>query len=48
MVDAEFITISFVGSNALAEKLGAEGEGVYVTQVVPFPTDADIPVVSSY
>ena len=48
LVDAEFITISFVGSNALAEKLGAEGEGVYVTQVVPFPTDADIPVVSSY
>ena len=48
LVEGEFITISFVGSNALAEKLGPEGEGVYVTQVVPFPTDNSVPVVSSY
>ena len=48
LVEGEFITISFVGSNALAEKLGAEGEGVYVTQVVPFPTDDSVPVVASY
>ena len=48
LVDAEFITISFVGSNALAEKLGPEGEGVYVTQVVPFPTDDSLPVIRSY
>ena len=33
-----FITISFSGGYALARELGAEGEGVYVTQVVPFPT----------
>ncbi len=46
--DAKFIAISFVGSNALAEKLGPEGEGVYVTQVVPFPTGASLPIVSSY
>ena len=46
--DAKFIAISFVGSNALAEKLGPEGEGVYVTQVVPFPTDTSLPIVSSY
>ena len=48
LVDAEFITISFVGSNALAKKLGPEGEGVYVTQVVPFPTDDTLPVIRSY
>ncbi len=48
LVEAEFITISFVGSNALAEKLGSKGEGVYVTQVVPFPTDDSLPVVASY
>ena len=44
--DTEFITISFVGSNALLEKLCPNallekrcpnGAGVYVTQVVPFP-----------
>ena len=43
-----FMTVSFVGSNALAAELGAEGEGVYVTQVVPFPHDDSIPVVASY
>ncbi|WP_420639178.1 ABC transporter substrate-binding protein [Candidatus Poriferisocius sp.] len=46
--DPVFMTISFVGSNALADELGAEGEGVYVTQVVPFPLDTSIPVVASY
>lgn len=46
--DPVFITISFVGSNALAKELGPYGEGVYVTQVVPFPTDESIPIVSSY
>ena len=43
-----FLTVSFVGSNALARELGPEGAGVYVTQVVPFPTDDSLPVVSSY
>ncbi|MDE0644153.1 MAG: ABC transporter substrate-binding protein [bacterium] len=46
--DPIFITISFVGSNALARELGSEGEGVYVTQVVPFPTDDSIPVIAAY
>ena len=48
LIEAEFITISFVGSNALAEMLGPQGEGVFVTQVVPFPTDDKLPVVDSY
>lgn len=43
-----FVNISFVGSNALAKELGADGNGVIVTQVVPFPEDASIPVVASY
>ena len=46
--DWTFVTISFVGSNALAEELGPDGDGVFVTQVVPFPTDDSLPVVSSY
>ena len=46
--DARFIAISFAGSNALPRKLGPDGEGVYVTQVVPFPTDETLPIVSSY
>ena len=52
-LDWTFINISFVGSNALAEELGRldrvrKGEGVFVTQVVPFPHDATTPVVAAY
>ena len=48
MEDVVFITISFVGSNALADFLGHDGENVFVTQVVPFPTDTTIPIVDTY
>ena len=47
-MDAVFMTVSFVGSNALAEELGPTGEGVFVTQVVPFPTDDSLPVINKY
>ncbi len=47
-MDAVFMTVSFVGSNALAGELGADGAGVFVTQVVPFPTDDSLPIVASY
>ena len=47
-LDAQFINISFVGSNALAKELGAAGNGVVITQVVPFPEDASVPVVAAY
>ena len=43
-----FMNISFVGSDALAAELGAAGAGVYVTQVVPLPTDTSVPVVKAY
>lgn len=46
-IDPIFITVSFVG-DALAEALGEDGDGVYVTQVVPFPGDASVPVVGRY
>ena len=47
-IDPIFMTVSFVGSNALARELGPDGAGVYVTQVVPFPTDNSRPIVFSY
>ena len=43
-----FVSISFVGANALAKELGADGKGVVVSQVVPFPGDASIKVVADY
>src|SRR3984885_6292243 len=43
-----FVNISFVGANALAKELGPDGEGVIVSQVVPFPWDASVKVVADY
>lgn len=47
-MDVPFINISFVGSRALAADLGDDGEGVLITQVVPFPFDASLPLVAEY
>ncbi|MCR9127862.1 MAG: ABC transporter substrate-binding protein [Rhodobacteraceae bacterium] len=44
----EYATISFVGSKALAAELGAQGEGVIISQVVPYPWNTDLPVVAQY
>jgi ABC-type branched-subunit amino acid transport system substrate-binding protein len=46
-LDAIFLNVSFVGAEALAEKLGEQGDGVIVTQVVPH-FDSDLPIVSEY
>jgi len=43
-----FVNISFVGAGALAQELGPEGNGVIVSQVVPFPWDASVKVVADY
>ena len=46
--DTIFMAVSFVGSNALADELGDAGEGVYVTQVAPLPSDESNTVVANY
>jgi ABC-type branched-subunit amino acid transport system substrate-binding protein len=46
--DPTFVNISFVGSDALSKALGSAGAGVVVTQVVPLPTNASIPLVGRY
>jgi branched-chain amino acid transport system substrate-binding protein len=43
-----FVNVSFVGANALARELGAAGEGVVVSQVVPFPWDTSLKVIADY
>jgi branched-chain amino acid transport system substrate-binding protein len=43
-----FVNISFVGAVALAKELGADGDGVVVSQVVPFPWDVSIKAVADY
>lgn len=47
-LNAVFVAISFVGSDALAQELAGQGAGVIVSQVVPFPRDTSLPVVASY
>ena len=47
-VDAVIVNISFVGANALAEALGPAADGVYVTQVVPFPEGDAMPLLPQY
>jgi ABC-type branched-subunit amino acid transport system substrate-binding protein len=46
--DATFVNISFVGSEALAKELGPAGDGVVITQVVPFPWDKASTLVQRY
>ena len=43
-----FMNVSFVGTQQLAEALGQEGEGVYITQVMPPPHDTSLPLISAY
>jgi len=44
----QFVNVSFVGSKALAEETGAEGRGVVISQVVPFPWNYAAPIVKEY
>jgi branched-chain amino acid transport system substrate-binding protein len=44
---AIFANVSFVGSDALAQELGQEGDGIVVTQVVPH-YDEPLPAVLDY
>jgi ABC-type branched-subunit amino acid transport system substrate-binding protein len=45
---AQFHNVSFVGSQALADALGAEGRGVAISQVVPFPWSPTTRIVREY
>jgi ABC-type branched-subunit amino acid transport system substrate-binding protein len=47
-IEARIVNISFVGSDALAASLNEAGNGVYVTQVVPFPEGDDLPLLPQY
>lgn len=47
-VKAVFLNLSFVGTSAFISEVGNDGEGVYITQVVPSPWDTSIPVVKEY
>ncbi|RMH29973.1 MAG: ABC transporter substrate-binding protein [Planctomycetota bacterium] len=46
--NAVFCNISFVGTDALQKALGSAGEGVIISQVVPFPWDTSLPIVADF
>ena len=43
-----FGNISFVGTESLKNALGTYGDGVIVSQVVPYPSDDDLPLIREY
>jgi ABC-type branched-subunit amino acid transport system substrate-binding protein len=43
-----FLNVSFVGTAALLRELGAAGDGVIITQVLPSPGDTSVPIVAQY
>ena len=46
--DPRFATVSFAGGKTLANQLGENRKDIYVTQVVPFYDDTQLPVVAGY
>jgi branched-chain amino acid transport system substrate-binding protein len=44
----QFFNVSFVGSKALADELGDAGNGVVISQVVPFPYSPSSAIVREY
>lgn len=44
----QFFNVSFVGSKALADELGSVGQGVVISQVVPFPYAPASQIVRDY
>lgn len=43
-----FLNVSFVGTTPLLKELGAAGNGVLITQVMPSPWDSKLPIVGQY
>jgi branched-chain amino acid transport system substrate-binding protein len=43
-----FFNVSFVGTQALADELGADGMGVAISQVMPYPYTQSIPITREF
>ena len=46
-IKAKFMTVSFIGTAGFIREAGADGEGVYITQVMPSP-DSTAPLVKQF
>ncbi|CZF81192.1 Leucine-, isoleucine-, valine-, threonine-, and alanine-binding protein precursor [Grimontia celer] len=46
--DAKFANISFVGTKKLIAELGADGNGSYISQVMPNPDESDLRIIEDF
>jgi branched-chain amino acid transport system substrate-binding protein len=46
-IKSKFMTVSFIGTAGFLKEAGADGDGVYITQVMPSP-DSNAPLVKQY
>jgi ABC-type branched-subunit amino acid transport system substrate-binding protein len=44
----KFMTVSFIGTADFIKEAGADGEGVYITQVMPSPEGGSVPLVKQF
>lgn len=47
-LQARFVTVSFIGTEQFIASAGNDGDGVFITQVMPSPHDASLPIVRQY
>jgi ABC-type branched-subunit amino acid transport system substrate-binding protein len=47
-IHAKFMTVSFIGTADFIREAGADGEGVYITQVMPSPENASMPLIKQF
>jgi ABC-type branched-subunit amino acid transport system substrate-binding protein len=47
-IKARFLTVSFIGTENFIAEAGADGDGVYITQVMPSPTEPGLDIVRQY
>lgn len=47
-IGARFLTVSFIGTENFIAEAGSDGDGVYITQVMPSPADATVAIVKEY
>lgn len=47
-IKAKFMTVSFIGTADFIREAGADGDGVYITQVMPSPDNTSAPLVKQF
>ncbi|MDR7023172.1 ABC transporter substrate-binding protein [Pseudomonas peli] len=46
--NTRFISVSFIGTEGFIREIGRDGDGVYISQVVPSPDDRSLALVRAY